>query len=130
MSKRERVPVLPGEVLFSEFMEPFGLSQNALGRAIKVPPIRIHEIVRGKRALTPDTALRLSKFFCTTAEFWLGLQTGYDLGVAKNGLGVVLDDIKPLPGAVERLKKGVPSAHANDGTDVASHRRLKSKQAA
>jgi len=69
----------PGEILKEEFMEPFVLSQNALAKALHVPPRRINEIVNCKRSITPDTALRLAKFFGTSAEFWLALQSRYDL---------------------------------------------------
>ncbi|MCR5380397.1 MAG: HigA family addiction module antidote protein [Lentisphaeria bacterium] len=72
-------PVHPGEVLKLEFLDPLSLSQNELARQIGVPPRRINEIVHGKRAITPDTAIRLSKFFGTSAKFWLGLQAEYDL---------------------------------------------------
>lgn len=69
----------PGEVLLEEFLEPMGISQNRLARAIGVPPRRVNEIVLGKRSITPDTALRLSRFFGTSSRFWLGLQMDYDL---------------------------------------------------
>ena len=72
-------PVHPGEILATEFMQPLGLSQNALGNALGVPPRRINEIVHGKRAITADTAMRLSRFFGTTAQFWLNLQSAYEL---------------------------------------------------
>ena len=71
--------VHPGEVLLHEFLEPLGISQNAAGRAMNVPPRRINEICLGKRAITPDTAIRLSRYFGTTPYFWLGLQHDYDL---------------------------------------------------
>jgi addiction module HigA family antidote len=73
----------PGEVLLEEFMEPFGLSQNALARAVCVPPRRINEIVHGKRSITADTAVRLGQYFGTSAKFWLGLQEDYDLEEAR-----------------------------------------------
>ena len=73
----------PGEVLFEEFLKPLGLSQNRLAREIGVPPRRINEIVLGKRAVTADTALRLSAYFGTTARFWLGLQIDFDLEEAR-----------------------------------------------
>ncbi len=76
-------PIHPGEILKSEFMEPFQLSQNALAKALKVHPRRINEIVNGKRGITADTALRLSKYFGTTAEFWMNLQLKYDLETTK-----------------------------------------------
>lgn len=69
----------PGEILLEEFLLPMNLSQNALARAIGVPPRRINEIVLGKRAITADTALRLAKTFGTSEGFWLGLQADYDL---------------------------------------------------
>lgn len=71
--------VHPGEVLMEEFLEPFGISQNRLAREIGVPPRRINEIVLGKRSITPDTALRLSRYFGNSSRFWLGLQMDYDL---------------------------------------------------
>ena len=71
--------VHPGEVLLAEFLEPLGISQNRLAREIGVPPRRVNEIVLGKRSVTPDTALRLSRYFGTSSRFWLGLQMDYDL---------------------------------------------------
>ena len=75
-------PIPPGEILLEEFMRPLNLSINALARDIHVPPNRVSEIVYGKRGITADTALRLSKYFGTSAELWLGLQADYDLRVA------------------------------------------------
>ncbi len=86
MTSEKMAPLHPGEVLLEEFMKPLGISQNRLGRALKVPPRRINEIVHGKRSITADTALRLSRFFGTSPEFWLGLQTDYDLDVARDRL--------------------------------------------
>ncbi|HHH73017.1 MAG TPA: addiction module antidote protein, HigA family [Sulfuricurvum sp.] len=77
-------PIHPGEILQEEFLEPLGISQNALAKAINVPPRRINEIVNAKRAVTPDTALRLSVYFGTTPEFWLHLQSKYELETAKD----------------------------------------------
>lgn len=73
----------PGEVLFEEFMQPLGISQNRLARAMCVPPRRINEIVHGQRAVTADTALRLAHVLGTSAQFWLGLQADYDLERAR-----------------------------------------------
>jgi len=73
----------PGEILLEEYMNPLGVSQNRLARDIDVPPGRINEIIKGKRSITADTALRLGKFFGTTAELWLNLQTEYDLRLAR-----------------------------------------------
>ena len=72
-------PIHPGEILQTEFLDPLGLSQNRLAREIGVPPRRINEIVHGKRAITADTALRLGKFFGTSAQLWLNLQAEYEL---------------------------------------------------
>ena len=85
MAKRLR-NIHPGEVLLEEFLDPIGISQNALARATNVPPRRINEIVLGKRALTADTALRLAAFFGTSEGFWLGLQADYDLEEARRGI--------------------------------------------
>ena len=73
----------PGEVLLKEFLEPLDLSQNRVAREIGVPPRRVNEIVLAKRAITPDTALRLARYFGTSERFWLGLQTDYDLEEAR-----------------------------------------------
>lgn len=80
----ESIP--PGEILYQEFMQPLGISMNALARDIDVPPNRVSEIVRGKRAITADTALRLGKYFNVSPELWLGLQADYDIRVAKRTL--------------------------------------------
>ena len=69
----------PGEALLEEFLLPMGISQNALARAIRVPPRRINEIVLGKRAISADTAIRLARYFGTSEKFWMGLQVDYDL---------------------------------------------------
>ena len=80
-------PSHPGEVLREDFLKPLGLSQYALARAIGVPQIRVSEIVNGKRAVTPDTALRLARYFGTSAEFWIGMQGTYDLEMARDRIG-------------------------------------------
>ena len=77
----------PGEVLLEEFLEPLGISQNALARAADVPPRRINEIVLGKRSVTADTAIRLAAALGTSERFWLGLQADYDLEEAHHSLG-------------------------------------------
>ncbi len=84
-------PVHPGEVLLEEFLEPLGLSQYRLAKDISVPPRRINEIVHGKRSVTADTALRLSRYFGTSDRFWLNLQTAFDLDVVRDRLGDRLD---------------------------------------
>lgn len=77
-------PVHPGEILLEEFMKPMGISQNALARALNVPPRRINEIIHGKRGISVDTALRLSRHFGTSVQFWTGLQDDYELDVAED----------------------------------------------
>jgi addiction module HigA family antidote len=85
-SKKKLAPVHPGEILLEEFMQPLGLSQTRLGRDLGVSPRRINEIVHGKRSITADTALSLSRYFGTSAEFWLGLQADFDLDKASDRL--------------------------------------------
>ena len=98
----ERVRTHPGQVLREKFLKPHGLSANALARAIRVTPNRITAIVSAEapRAVTPDTALRLSRYFGTTAQFWLNLQMAYDLSVtlARHGKQIE-DDVRPLSAA-------------------------------
>ena len=89
--------VHPGEVLLEEFLIPMALSQNAVARAIGVPPRRINEIVLGKRAITADTALRLAKAFGTSEAFWLGLQADYDLEEARKAISEDLRKVERLP---------------------------------
>ncbi|MBK9210969.1 MAG: HigA family addiction module antidote protein [Anaerolineales bacterium] len=90
-------PVHPGEVLLEEFIKPMNLSQNRLAIDIGVDARRINEIVLGKRAVTADTALRLSRFFGNSSQFWMGLQTQFDLDVAEDHLGKRLDrEVRPL----------------------------------
>ena len=80
----EKLPnIHPGEILLEEFLRPLDLSQNRLAREIHVPPRRINEIVLGKRSVTPDTALRLARYFGTSERFWLGLQMDYELEEAQ-----------------------------------------------
>lgn len=80
-------PTHPGEILFEEFMVPMDISINGLARNIEVPPRRISAIVNGKRAITADTALRLAKYLGTSSELWMGLQSEFDLRVAKRQIG-------------------------------------------
>ena len=86
-------PIHPGEVLREEFLQPFGLSAHALALHLQVPAPRIHDIVRERRTVTVDTALRLAKFFGTSAEFWLGLQTDFDMAVARDSMVDTLNRI-------------------------------------
>jgi len=84
-------PTHPGEVLREDFLKPLGLSQYALAKSIGVPQIRVSEIVHTRRGVTPDTALRLARFFGTSAEFWIGIQATYDLELARDKLGAKIE---------------------------------------
>lgn len=84
-------PVHPGEILLEEFLRPMGISQYRLAKSISVSPRRINELVHGNRAVTADTALRLSRFFGTSERFWMNLQTRYELEREKDRLGDRLD---------------------------------------
>ena len=84
-------PIKPGEILLEDFMEPLNISINQLSRDLAVPPNRISEIVNGKRAITADTALRLQRYFKVEAQFWLNLQSEYDLRIMKRK---IWDDVK------------------------------------
>lgn len=93
-----RVRTHPGEVLREELMKPLGLSANALALALRVPATRIGAIIRERRprAVTADTALRLARYFATTPQFWLNLQSAYDLSLAEQALGEVIErDVHP-----------------------------------
>src|SRR5881396_1752878 len=83
MKTNKLPPIHPGEILREEFLKPLGLSQNALARALNVPPRRINEIVLDKRGITADTALRLARYFGSSAEMWTGLQADYDLRLVR-----------------------------------------------
>ena len=86
MRSKKMAPIHPGEILMEEFLKPFGISQYRLAKDITVPARRINEIVHGKRAVTADTALRLSRYFNLSERFWLNLQSRYDLEVQKDKL--------------------------------------------
>ena len=85
-------PIHPGEVLMEDLIVPLGLTQYRLAQDLSVPPRRINEIVHGKRAITADTALRLARYFGTTEQFWLNLQSRYDLEVERDRLGGRLEE--------------------------------------
>jgi addiction module HigA family antidote len=100
MAQKKIPPVPPGEVLREEFLKPLGISQYQLAKDISVPPRRINEIVHGKRAVTADTALRLSRYLGTSERFWLNLQARYELEVEKDRLGGRLKkEVRVLAGA-------------------------------
>ena len=96
-------PITPGEILREDFMEPMGLSINRLARDLAVPPNRISEIVNGKRAVTADTALRLQRYFKVEAQFWLNLQSEYNLRMIKRK---IWPDIKRRILPVRDIKDG------------------------
>lgn len=86
MDERKLLPIHPGEILLEEFLKPMGISQYRLAKDTSVPPRRINEIVHGKRGISPDTALRLSRYFGLSEGFWANLQSRYDLEVEKDRL--------------------------------------------
>ena len=88
-------PIHPGEILREEFMKPLGLSSNALARAIDVTPARVNEIVRERRGISADTALRLARFFGTDVQSWMNLQSHYDLQCAEDAAGRLIQKITP-----------------------------------
>ncbi len=92
MTKNKLAPIHPGEILLEEFLAPMGISQYRLAKGINVPARRINEIVHGRRAITADTALRLGKFFGMEAQFWMNLQSRYELEVAQDALSGRLEE--------------------------------------
>jgi antitoxin HigA-1 len=92
----ELPPVHPGEVLLDDFLKPIGISQYALAKALGVPPQRVHDLVHGRRAMTADTALRLARYFAMEAQFWMNLQTRYELEVTADRLaGRLEQEVRP-----------------------------------
>jgi len=97
MIKNNLRPIHPGEILREEFLLPLGLSANALSLALRVPATRIHEVVRQRRGVTSDTALRLARYFNTTPQFWLNLQTNFNLQQTSIQVGdIILREIQPM----------------------------------
>lgn len=102
MTKQDSLePINPGEILREDFLEPLDISINQLSRDLSVPPNRISEIVNGKRAITADTALRLERYFGIEAQFWLNLQTEFDLRIMKRKIGADIE------------KRIIPAKHTN-----------------
>ncbi len=95
----QRTPLHPGEIHRGQSMAGFHASINRLARDLRVPPTRISEIVNGRRGITSDTALRLGRYFGTTAEFWMNLQTSYDLDLARTFLRQIEADVRPITAA-------------------------------
>jgi addiction module HigA family antidote len=89
-------PIHPGEIIKEEYLEPLGMSVNALAVALRVPAPRINDVVRQKRGISIDTALRLARYFNTTAQFWMNLQISYDLKMAKQNMARIENEIIPL----------------------------------
>jgi len=89
-------PIHPGEILKEEYLEPLGMSANALAKALHVPAPRVNDLVRQRRAVSIDTALRLARYFNTTAQFWLNLQNSYDLKIAQASKTKIEKEILPL----------------------------------
>ncbi|MFM0649041.1 HigA family addiction module antitoxin [Paraburkholderia bryophila] len=103
----------PGEILRGEFLEPLGMSVNALALALRVPAPRINDVVRGKRAISADTALRLERYFGASAQFWLNLQIAYDLRVAAAAAGEQIErEIEPMPKADRPKMPKITAEHA------------------
>lgn len=96
MTEKLYPPIHPGEVLMEDFLEGFGITQNKLAVSIGVPPRRINEIVHGKRGITADTALRLGRYFGVEPQFWLNLQTRYELELAEDRVAEQVAAITPL----------------------------------
>lgn len=97
ITENDRIePIHPGEILMADFIEGFGITQNKLAVSIGVPPRRINEIVHGKRGITADTAIRLARYFGTSEEFWMNLQSNYELRLERRALREKIAAIKPL----------------------------------
>ena len=120
---KEPKPVSPGEILLDQFLKPLGISQTKLAIVIGVPPRRINEIVHGKRRISADTAIRFGIYFGTSPQFWLGLQTDYDLDIAKrmtSGVDLWLNTPQPPLEAsgtsgMKAALNGIPSLSVLDG---------------
>jgi addiction module HigA family antidote len=110
-SESDETPIHPGEIRFLEYMKPFGLSQNRLAEDLGVPPRRINEIVNGKRGITADTAVRLARYFDTTENFWMNLQSLYELeSVNSETRTKILQAIRQSPGKPDSNAPRNPAA--------------------
>ena len=96
VNNKKLPPITPGEILFEEFLEPINMTMAQLAKAIHVPANRIHQIIKGQREITTDTATRFSLFFGTTPEFWLNLQNHYNLEIFEEKKKLFFKQIKPL----------------------------------
>ena len=98
------LPVHPGEILLKEFMKPYGVTQDKLAKGIGVHPRHVSEIVRGKRAISPNLSMRLARYFCTSPKYWIDFQVYFDMEVEERKVGNSLDnEIAPLPAAVRHM---------------------------
>ena len=97
-------PIHPGEILLEEFMKPYGVTQDKLAKGIGVHPGHISEIIRGKRAISPNLSMRLARYFCTSPKYWIDFQVYFDMEVEERKVGNSLDvEIAPLPAAVRHM---------------------------
>ncbi len=108
-----RTPTHPGEMLLEEFLGPMGITQRELANAINVPYQRVNEIINGRRGITPSTALRLSRAFGASADFWMNMQLRWDLYFARKSESDALSSIKPLP--MHHIQANKSSAHQSAG---------------
>ena len=93
-------PIHPGEIIKEEYLEPLGMSANALAVALRIPAPRINDVIRQKRGISIDTALRLARYFNTTAQFWMNLQISYDLKIARQKMTKIDEEIIPLQASI------------------------------
>ena len=111
MVKKMRAPIHPGETLREDFLKPLGLTAGRLAFELAVPTTRVHDIIREKRAITADTAIRLSRFFGTTPQFWMNLQTNYDLERTEDARGTeIAGRIRPHASGLSSIVNRAPKS--------------------
>ena len=109
-----RIATHPGQILLAEFLQPLRLTQAEFARALHVPLNRVNELVRGKRGITPDSALLFSEYFRNSPEFWMNLQTAHDLSRVRQGMG---KDMRKRPGGIARVKTPAKARRRAQGAD-------------
>ncbi len=109
-----RIATHPGQILLAEFLEPLQLTQTELARALHIPLNRVNELVRGKRGITPESALLLSQYFGNSPEFWMNLQTAHDLSLARQDMQ---ESIRKRPGGIARIKISAKARRRAQGAD-------------
>jgi len=109
-----RIATHPGQILLAEFLEPLRLTQTELARALRIPLNRVNELVRGKRGITPESALLLSQYFGNSPEFWMNLQTAHDLSRARQEMR---RDTRKRPGGISRIKTPAQARRRAQGAD-------------